>query len=972
MLCHRRPGHLTKRGTLRIPAARRRILPTGVEYLAGLLLFLWAWVGAQERNFHHYTTSDGVPQRQVLSVVQTHDGFIWMGTFGGVSRYDGRQFRVFTARDGLQSNTILDLAVDRDGRLVAGTGQGLCYFRAHQMRFDCPYDNGPLSDGHVNRLMVDDDALWVATNRGLVHIAAGEVRAYSLADGLPHEEVLSMLRADEDQLWVGTQAGLVLLDGDRMAGDVVLGNRQITALLDDGDGLLVATDQGLFDYRDGNTRRAPGLPEAFGNAPFTTAVRLSDGTEWFGTRTGALRRSNGEFEVFGENEGLASAVVHTIYEDREKNLWFGTQVGASKKLPGAVVAMDERHGLPHPFVRALAVGDDGRLLVGTRNGLAVHDMQTGEWQSLFRTDNGAGESRIYSLAAGDGTVWIGTADGLYAWNGNGRERHFQGPDELPAQYIPSLLIDRSDRLWIGTAKGVRIVRDGRPEPPRQELLAQEFIMRMHEDARGRLWFGLRDAGLAMLDTDGSLRVFDQTVGLSSQTIWDLGEDSAGRVWVASNGEGAFRIDPEGRIEQYRRDTIHDDFIWNLLVDDRDRTWLFGNRGLLRLDPDSGEQRLFTDRDGLPDLEGSATAAAVAGGRLWFGTGEGLVRYSPDDEFFNQVPPDVYVTATRQDGEEVVSPEPVLPYAESRLRFHFSAITFRDEQRARFRYRLVGHDEDWSAPDTSDTVRYGGLGPGRYEFQVLAANGDGVWSTSPARFAFEVARPWWGHPLAWTAGLFLLALTGWGGIRLSVWRIDHQRRQLKQEVAQRTRELEQKNRELERLAITDELTGLYNRRHFMSRLQHEWELLMRSPTPTPLSIIIVDLDHFKSVNDRYGHVVGDLVLAEAGRRLHEAARRADTLARYGGEEFAMVLPFTEDEGAVQAAERMLQSLTRSPVEVVRGVSIEISASIGTATAVISRANAGIGLDELIRRADAALYDAKHSGRSQVAAAPGESS
>lgn len=947
---------------------QKRTGPASVASVAGLLWCILPAL-AQERNFHHYTTTDGVPQRQVLSVVQGPSDFIWFGTFGGVSRFDGRNFKTFTTRDGLNSNTILDLVIDHEGRLTAGTGQGLCYLEAETNRFECPYREGPLATAYVNQLKVDQGILWVASSEGLVRIEPEGVRHYTSDDGLPHDAVLSVAPGDGNRMWVGTESGLVALEDDRVVSeDVFLAGYKIPALLPGENGLKIATNRGLFEYRDGEISAFSGLPRDVRSAPIATATSTTGGVEWFATPSGVLRYDGERFEIIGEREGLLDPVVHRIFEDREGNVWFGTQAGASKLSPGPIASFRKRHGLPHPFVRALAA-DDERLWVGTRDGVAIRNLKTESWKRVIGAGDGLPDSRIYSLAPiSGGRAWIGSADGLYFFDGNELSRALSEEDGLPASYIPSLLLDESGALWIGTAAGIRILEEGELRQPPHARLGDVFVLSMVRDGHGGLWFALRDGGLLSLDQDGNLRVFDQAAGLTDQTVWDVEPDASGRIWAASNGEGAFRVDLDGDIKQFRRGAIHDDFIWNILVDESDQVWLFGNRGLLRFEPESGRKRLYTNRDGLADLEGSATASVAAGGKLWFGTGEGLVRFDPAREFVNDVAPSVYLTVTRRDSGQPVESGLTLAYGHSGLRFAFAATSYRDEQRVQYRYRLLGHDPGWSEPDRAGSVSYGGLSSGHYEFRVTAANSDDVWSQTPARFKFEVARPWWGHSGTWAAALVLLGLTGWGGIRLSLWRSERQRRQLKLLVAQRTRELKAKNRELERLAITDELTGLFNRRHFMTRLGHEWELLERSPRPAPLSLVILDLDHFKEVNDRFGHQAGDRALAETARRLHRAARKADTLARYGGEEFAMVLPFTDREGAVKAAHRMLESMTGEPLEVLTGRFVRVSASIGTATALISRGSVPGGVDELIWRADGALYEAKHAGRGRVATAP----
>jgi diguanylate cyclase (GGDEF)-like protein len=168
-------------------------------------------------------------------------------------------------------------------------------------------------------------------------------------------------------------------------------------------------------------------------------------------------------------------------------------------------------------------------------------------------------------------------------------------------------------------------------------------------------------------------------------------------------------------------------------------------------------------------------------------------------------------------------------------------------------------------------------------------------------------------------------------------------------------------EQERLAVTDGLTGLYNRRFLMEMLKLEGDRCTRAGLP--LSLVVIDLDHFKNINDTHGHPVGDLVLVQAADRLRQWARNSDFVARYGGEEFIVLLPNTDDEVALELAERFRQALRRSPVTAPGAQAITVTGSVGVATAVA--ANGEIDVEQLVVEADRALYQAKSRGRDCVA-------
>lgn len=171
---------------------------------------------------------------------------------------------------------------------------------------------------------------------------------------------------------------------------------------------------------------------------------------------------------------------------------------------------------------------------------------------------------------------------------------------------------------------------------------------------------------------------------------------------------------------------------------------------------------------------------------------------------------------------------------------------------------------------------------------------------------------------------------------------------------KTGELEQLNKELETLAYTDSLTQLYNRRYFFEFSEHL--VLLSKRESNPLSLIMIDIDHFKSINDRYGHDVGDQVIKALSDRVSEMIRKSDLLARFGGEEFVLLLPGTDLDGAVIIAEKI-----REMIEGCRDVErVSFTISIGISQFFYQEE----GLDTLIVRSDRALYQAKNSGRNKV--------
>ncbi|HTE45788.1 MAG TPA: two-component regulator propeller domain-containing protein, partial [Gemmatimonadaceae bacterium] len=598
-----------------------------------------------------------------------------------------------------------------------------------------------------------------------------------------------------------TETGLAHLDGQRFVRDSIGGVSDVGVqfIAPAGRGLLVGTGGKLYLRVGETTTLVPGvLPDS--TRTVDGAVDR-DGTIWVGTRDGALRIKDGRVDKMGEANGLLTKLVNRVFIDREGDVWFGTESGASKHVPGPFRTYTADNGLPSPFVRAIQVDAKGRLWTGTRNGVAVRD---GE---IFRSIPlpGVKENRVYSLAR-DGTtgMLIGTRRGLL-WITDTGTREYHEADGLPSEVVYCLVADPKGGVWIGTDRGLARWENGHVAVAGGPEAAKLAIISITLDSRGRLWMGRLAGGISILEAD-SLRAVGIAQGATDQTVWALGEDTHGSMWAATNGDGALRIDAKGIRHFTMADGLASNFVWQVLPDSHGDIWLFGNLGIDRL---SGERLTHYGRgNGLVELEGSASASQEdADGTLWFGTGSGIVRYSPGLDVVPALPPPVFVEEATRDA---------IPFALSNsgdgehlergvVRIRFAAPSFRDESAIRFRYRLVGATDTWSPPTAERSITYAGLSPGRYQFEVQAVNGT-VSSAAPARLAFTITPALWQTWWFRLAALLVLVSAVAAAPVLRARSLERERQRLEALVEQHTRDLadknvrlEQSNRDLEHFA-----------------------------------------------------------------------------------------------------------------------------------------------------------------------------
>jgi diguanylate cyclase (GGDEF)-like protein len=280
----------------------------------------------------------------------------------------------------------------------------------------------------------------------------------------------------------------------------------------------------------------------------------------------------------------------------------------------------------------------------------------------------------------------------------------------------------------------------------------------------------------------------------------------------------------------------------------------------------------------------------------------------------------------------------------------------DPSRNRFRFRLDGQDTDWSPWTAEARKDYTNLGAGTYRFRAETRDVYGRIGKE-AGYSFVVKRPWYLEPWALALGVAALAGTFFGALELRTRSLRRRQRELETIV-------EQKTRELREASFTDPLTGLRNRRYFTEVMDSEVSLAGRPGSPA-LHLFLVDLDHFKSVNDTHGHAAGDAVLRQTAARLKTAMRTSDLIFRWGGEEFLIVARGAADLARSEIANRIVGMIGKEPFDIETGTPLARTCSVGFATfPFYPDSPATVPLDTVIELTDLALYRAKETGRNRA--------
>ena len=927
------------------------------------------------RAWRQWTVADGLPHNTVLALARGPDGLIYAGTADGVARFDGRAWETLPRPREAATAAVVAVAWDSEGRLWIATDRNGAWREENGEFRQVPLPAGVEA---VSALLPwENEAMLLGTSSGL-YLCRDSCQPWGGLEGVGIRSLAHQPTSGCQRLWTGTHGhGLFLAErcsGEpwRTQGPLVtrrqgLPNDYVLAITpskDDPAELWLGTGRGVARYRQGQVDpfdSTKGLP-----ASMCFSLIRGEDAEGRAVMLGALRSGGlleidvqGRWTLLDPRHGLPTNALHAVFHDeRSGALWAGTVgAGVLRSERERWVILDERIGLPDRVVTG--IGHLGqRLWVGTAQGAMI--WQEGAFHPLPLPPHS------FLLAAAqtpDGWQWLGTSHGLYRLAPDGRRYH-DTPDnsKLPGMAVRELAVRRRPQGWelyIGTNHGLAVVTSSD--------LTVVPVLDAGAPPPGAMVIGLvSDGSRVAAATENSLHLRSDlgwqplpVPAGPNHELTAIAADGDGAIWVATRSGPLFICNTQ-RCSTVQ--PIDDVGAASHLVAVGDDVYVFGSRGGLRFPSRRGGVASTSSRYGAED---GFVPAGVVGvtvdplGRVLAATSLGILAFDPrpiaQGTVSRQSPPLRLVAAHYGDPLHPLHPGAKVPAGHNTVVFRYRLLAFEREHAHRYRTQLLGLEGAPSPWTNSAEVTYQRLPAGSYRLRIEAHDAYGG-TAQPIEFPFTVRSFWWQSP--WTYALVTLILLSVGR-QLGRWRFrraEQRARQLEELVASRTRELAEANRMLEQAALTDNLTGAKNRRYWH---QVAPRIANRAARGQPYLVGLVDIDYFKSINDRLGHDAGDAVLTHVAQALAREIRPSDELIRWGGEEFLLVL-----EGATApqvVIQRLLQAAARVPIPgdeerpfvTISGGFVELRG--------VERDSAAHELEQAIIRADGALYAAKHAGR-----------
>lgn len=943
-------------------------------------------------DIKQWTAADGLASNAVRAVTQDPQGYLWVGTLEGLARFDGSSFETFTSgatRRQLIGNVITRLYTDSSGYIWIGTMTGLSGLNSRDLKFDRFNILGEVT----SIAEVGEREIWVAADT-LFRVKDGKVSRVEQI-----KESVGQLEVSAEHVWVSTAKALYKLARNGQLERLDLPAEIIQLPIYDlqwwQDRLYLATELGLYLVNDSGQVVQADLPQEHGQAVYQLHSDHTGGFWVSASDRLFYQHADLQWQVISRDELGSTTQLNDLFEDKQKNVWMGSYGDGLYRASRGKIHRVVGQGQQDAVVRSVAVTPDNQLLIASHQQLGLLDAQfrytpvtvTGDvpltvvqdyhfagdnW--LLATDSGPKRLELPSgrltmlvdslkgvktntiKARPAGGVWIGSQQGLYLYDNKLTE--FSHNKELESELI-TFVSDNGDKMLLGTSRGAyqfqhnRLLRIGLGT-----MLYNAYVTAILQTSDGVLVVASKDDGLFIRQTDGKWLQYDTSNGLPFEPVLSLHHDiNTGYIW-GSSSKGIFRFK-------------------------------LGNTGSPADGRSIFEEVLSPYERQIGTPPGRCCNGMGAGknvqwqDKIWFPTLKGLVSVplnlkAGSKEVYQPLLQQVLAAATTYR----LQPEQtrlVLETDERNLTIKYTAIDFMQPAALEFRYQLVNFDRQWHEVGSRREAIYTNLPAGRYMFRLQVRNQNQNWDVA-TETVLELVLPRRFEETLVYRGLWLMLglLIIYSLIRLGQRNVRLREEELTKLVKLRTQELEasnsrlnELNEQLSQLTHKDALTGLRNRRFLFEQLPKDIEHYQRNRDSMLaqnkcVALLQLDLDNFKTINDKFGNSAGDCVLQQVSGLLIRETRGSDYVVRYGGEEFMLVLRDVTQDLVGDFALRLNELVASEAFVLPDGRVISAQCSVGYALYPLELLGGQlISWEVSLQLAELALYHVKHSGRNGVA-------
>lgn len=794
----------------------------------------------QQFSFRKFTTKNGLPNLLVNHIYCDHNGYLWLSTQGGLSRFDGKNFKNYTSREGLPGSDILFTKHDSKNQLwIATNGFGVAVFDGKKFKTISTKDG--LGSDIVWAIHEDKHKnIWLATFGGIACWDGKKITNYTTKDGLLVNEYYSITEDKSGNIWFGSNGkGIVKYDGKKFNVNPIISeisNYTVFSLYTDKSGRVwIGTPENgawIFDNTTFRKLNVPGIENEF----ISSVREDAYGNFWIATNNQLVKYNEKNHTFYKNANGLSSNSIFSIEIDREGKIWAGTDNGLNVLLTESFFTFTKEDGLSHDNTTCIIQDNDGNLIIGsTNNGLSLYDGNKISPLNLPELEN-AYVLCLFKNKNGDIYVGLNNSDYgiIILENKKGKYYVKSKIDALNNKNIATVTGITSDKnnsiIYSTFGAGLFIVNGQNTiELSKENKLPSNDILCVYNDSKNRTWFSINNYGVFCYEKN-ALKNYSTKNGLTDNSVYSICEDKNGNIYFG-NYENGITIYNNRTFKNFTTaDNLCSNNIQSVLADKENNIWIGTNNGLNRIrfknDFTIDNIKYYGEANGLKGIEINQNALFVDNNSiLWIGSNTGLTGFNPNFDHKNSVSPILSLNEIRlnfqvpdwkqrdcevnlQTGLPV---QPSFAYNENHLTFSFDAITI---ERVKFTYNLDGLNDEWTPLSEKNEADFTNIPPGFYTLRIKAINSDGIPTDKDYEFSFTIRPPFW---QTWwfriSAVVFLLGLI----VIIFRWRtakLAKEKKVLEEKVTQRTQELSVANEQL-----SHALGDIKDSIHYAQKIQH---------------------------------------------------------------------------------------------------------------------------------------------------------
>lgn len=772
------------------------------------------FVLAQTYYFENYSVRQGLPNSKIYDILQDNEGYIWLASPSGLTRFDGKDFVSYGSKENIGESSVRSIFLDSDKRLWIGFENGEVYVKIKDT-FQLVINDSINPKGEVADITqnMDGDIIIGTFGSGVIIIKDPLSANQEIIHIGGKAEITTCQTLSNGKVYLVTGVDIMYIEPD---SSELLYYRpegfpkffRTVCFLEDSQGniWIGKYNGGLYKYNPKTGKylffdMRDGLAKNF----VSTLFEDSKGQIWVGTWGGGLSLiTNDQIQInFDQLNGLSGLKIYKIIEDKEGNILIATRENGFQIFKGKqFLSMTENDGLPNLQIWDIAGLDNDHVLLATNNGIAQIEFKSSiqaEVKSIFNQGNSKLISdNIRNLKKdNEGNIWVGTAlSGLQKFNVKKQEfeyDHFLNSN-LPrnAKMVSDLEV-QGDELYIGTVDGLvhHEIKGKRTQKLSQVSgLSGNDISSLYLGKDGKLWVGVRNLGVNFIE-DHTITALTKTKGITPMCF---AENKQGDLWIGTFN-GVYKLQADSVIKVLDKDSgLLSNYVSLIHFLDEDKILIGSNNGLNIYHLSTGKITHYNKNLGYTGIETkNGSFLERPNGVLLLGTTGGLMIFNTESDERRAIEPFVHISDMKVNMEgRTMFPNKKYHHSENSFLFNYGAISLSNQPDLVYQVMMEGIDMDWREPTQSQSISYSQMAPGTYTFKVKAITFDGIENTVPAQYHFYIRPPFWRTWWFISSSLLIIFASFFSGVRYRIYLLKKEKKVLEQKVVDRTKEISQKN------------------------------------------------------------------------------------------------------------------------------------------------------------------------------------